>query len=349
MLFGCRRESSCGTEVSCMRVLQVGLGDLGRRIAADLRISGRGEIVAAVDPAEELAGRRLASLVAGAPADVTVRPDLDSVGSWSDIDAAIVATSSRLPECEATFRQLLSRGLPVVSTCEELTWPWLRNEDLARALDAEARRHDARLLGTGVNPGFLMDALPAFLSTTCVIVEGVSVERVIDASTRRAAFQRKVGAGLAVPDVEAGLAGARLGHVGLPESLHLLAHHAGLDLDDWEEDGVPVLARTELASELGPVQAGRAAGVRQAARGLRLGVVVAELVFEAVLGAEHPRDRIVIRGEPGLDLVIAGGVHGDVATSAIVIHAVAALREAPAGLHSTATLPLLGRSICRPA
>ena len=177
------------------RVLQVGLGDLGRKTAEDLAVSGLGRVAAAVDADPSLAGRRLDELAPGSRSEARVASSLDELGALGSFDAAVVMTRSRLADCAPTFRALLAAGLPVVSTCEELTWPWLREPVLAEELDALARERGGRLLGTGVNPGFLMDLLPGVLAATCVELESVRVERRIDASKRRGAFQRKVGAG----------------------------------------------------------------------------------------------------------------------------------------------------------
>jgi 4-hydroxy-tetrahydrodipicolinate reductase len=326
-----------------VRVLQVGLGDLGRRVVRDLGERGHGLVVAAVDVSPELVGRPLTDLVPDTTSPAVVLPSLAEVEGWSSIHAAIVTTTSQLPDCAPLLRALVERGLPVVSTCEELVWPWLRHPELAEELDDVARRSGGRLLGAGVNPGFLMDALPAFLSGACADVRCVRVERLIDAGRRRASFQRKVGAGMAEEELRAGLAAGRLGHVGLGESLHLLATHAGLAIDRWEEHAHPVLAERDLDCAFGPIPRGRVAGIRQTATGYRANALLVELTFHAAVGVEDARDRIVIDGEPPLDVRIAGGVHGDIATSALVIHALDALREAPPGLHTMASVPLVTR------
>jgi 4-hydroxy-tetrahydrodipicolinate reductase len=326
-----------------LRVLQVGLGDLGRRIVRDLSTSGHGLVVAAVDVSPSLAGRSLAELVPETTSEAIACASLHEVEGWEGIDAAIVTTTSKLPDCAPTLRALVERGLSVVSTCEELVWPWLRHSKLAEELDDVARRSGGRLLGAGVNPGFLMDALPAFLAAACVDVRSVRVERVIDAGRRRPSFQRKVGAGLSEAELRAGLAEERLGHVGLGESLHFLAHHLALPLDRWEEHARPVVAAKSLESALGPVAVGRVAGVRQTARGFQGERAVVELTFHAAIGAPEPRDHVVIDGDPPLDVTIAGGLHGDAATSALIVHALAALREASPGLHTMATVPLVTR------
>jgi 4-hydroxy-tetrahydrodipicolinate reductase len=320
------------------RILQVGLGPLGQRIASDLLDRGVGHLVAAVDIDPSLAGVPVSQLVPAADPKLRVLSSLDAVTNWDQIDAAIVATSSDLKACEATLRELLRRGVCVVSTCEELIYPWLRHVAIAEELDELAKRNGGRLLGTGVNPGFLMDALPAFLTSVCRSVRGVAAYRVQDASVRRIPFQKKIGAGLDDAQFAARLKDGSLRHVGLGESLHFIAHYVGLPLERWDEDIAPIKADRDLSSGVGPIARGRVAGVRQVARGYFDERVVVHLEFQAAIGQRDPYDRIVVHGEPDIDCVIPGGVHGDVATCAIIVNAVPRLRKAAPGLHTMATV-----------
>jgi 4-hydroxy-tetrahydrodipicolinate reductase len=322
-----------------MRILQVGLGPLGRRIAADLVARGLGRVVAAVDPHAEVAGRPLGALVAGAPHEPLVSAAVDAVGR-DGIDCAVVATSSSVTACASTFRALLERGHAVVSTCEELFYPRLRHAALADELHELAARHGGRLLGTGVNPGFLMDTVPVFASAVCREVRAVRVERVQDASHRRIPFQKKIGVGLDPSEFAARVRDGSLRHVGLGESLHFIADRLGVRIDRWSEELEAILADRDLPSGLGPVRAGAGRGVRQIARGHVAGRCVIELDFIAAIAEPDPRDRVVIDGDPPIDLVWRGGVHGDTATSAIVLNCIRPLLAAPPGLHTMATIPL---------
>lgn len=323
------------------RILHVGLGPLGTRILSESMERGLGHCIAAVDSAPSLAGSPLTRLLPAADPKLRILPSLDAVENWGEIDGAIVATSSELSKCEFTFRELLRRGKAVVSTCEELVYPWLRHVALAEELDDIARKHGGRLLGTGVNPGFLMDALPAFLSGVCKRVSSVSCFRVQDASVRRIPFQKKIGVGLTDDQFAAKVADGSLRHVGLGESLHFIAHYVGLPVDRWEEDIVAVKATRDMVSGVGTVSRGRVAGVRQVARGYHDERVTVHMEFQAAIGQLDPFDRVVIEGDPKLDVVIPGGVHGDTATCAIVLNALPRILKAAPGLHTMATIPLI--------
>lgn len=320
------------------RLVHVGLGPLGARIQSDLVVGGRGCLVAAVDRDPELAGRRAAELVPGVDPALRVVESLEAIEDWESIDAAIVTTSSDLSACAPTLRALLERGVSTVSTCEELVWPWLRHPELATELDALALENGAALLGTGVNPGYMMDALPVFLSAVALEVRSVHVWRVQDASHRRLPFQRKIGAGLALEEFAARARSGALRHVGLGESLHFVAACLGHRLERWEESLEPVVAERALECALGRIPPGHAAGVRQVARGWVAGEPWIVLEFQAAISQPDPHDRVLLRSEPPLDLLLRGGVHGDTATSAVVLNAIGPLLDSPPGLQTMATL-----------
>ena len=322
------------------RFLSVGLGPLGVRIASDVVARGLGDVVAAVDPA--LAGRALSELVPGAAVDVAVGARLDDVAG--PIDVAIVATASDLPAVAPTLRALLARHINVVSTCEELAWPWDRHLELAGELSQLALARGVHLLGTGVNPGFVMDALPIAVTTVCSAVRRVEVHRIQDAGMRRLPFQAKIGATLSVAEFHARVAAGTVRHVGLRESASMIASALGLVLEQYEESIEPVIAEQPMTCGLGPIAAGDVRGVHQEARVTSGGREVISLVFHAAIGEAEPHDRVIVEGEPRVDLTIAGGVHGDVATSAVTLNAIVGLLDldhAP-GLHAMSTIPLRG-------
>ena len=297
-----------------LKIVYIGYGALGRLIVEDLRRWGRVDIAAIIDPA--------------------VPDALDGTGDfhrWDEVDCVVATTQSDLSDCAPLFRDLLSRGQSVVSTCEELTWPWLRHPSLSDELHALALAHGGRLLGTGVNPGFLMDSFPVAAARAARRVDRVTVYRIQDATSRRLPFRQKIGAGLSDVAFSAKVADGSLRHVGLGESMHFMAHYLGLPIDDWHES-------------LGPVRGpdGGITGVRQEAHGTQAGRVRVELVFQAAIGQDDPHDRLVLQGDPDLDVTWRGGVHGDVATSAMVQNSIHPLLAAKPGLHTMASIPLSG-------
>lgn len=324
-----------------LRILQVGLGPLGIRVVEDLYDRRLGRVVAAVDQDPQLIGRSLSKIIE-VPDGPTVHGHLSEIDDLSDVRCAIVTTNSDLELCMDTFRCLLAKGVAVVSTCEELSWPWLRHPILAQELHEMCIRYGGRIVGTGVNPGFLMDALPVAVSMVCRKVRSVEIERIQDASSRRIPFQKKIGAGLDDIEFERRVANKTLRHVGLGESLFFVAHYLGLEVERWEETIAPVHADTELECGLGKILKGAARGVRQTATGWVDGEERLKLLFHAAIDEPNPCDRITIDGDPPLRVEIPGGVHGDVATSAACMNVIRPLLSAEPGLHTMASIALQG-------
>lgn len=322
--------------------IQVGLGPLGRALATQAIERGVGQLVGVFDPNPELVGRPVHELVPGAPRELVVQMTPEELPADTPVRVALVTTTSKLDLALPTFKHLLTRGIPVVSTCEELSWPWLRHPVLAAELQEYAVRGRASIVGTGVNPGFLMDALPRALFTACRSVEHVRIHRRQDAGTRRSPFQAKIGATRDAATFQAELDRGDTGHVGLGESLHFLAYSLGWRITSWDERAEAVLADVELPSALGTIAPGRVRGLRQIATAMCAGNKTIELIFKAAVGESSPEDRITITGDPGIESVIEGGLHGDAATLAVVLNTIRPLIHAEPGLKTMADLPFGG-------
>lgn len=303
------------------RVVVVGAGPIGVAVAGEVARRPDLTLVAVVDVDPSKAGKRVESVVVG-PAIV------------DDADVAIVCTTSSFVNVAPTIRTCLGRGLHVVSTCEELVWPWLHHRNLAESVDDEAIRAGRAVVGTGVNPGFLMDALPVLLTAICARVEKITVVRAQDAALRRVPFQQKVGVGLSLEQWQAKVRHGGFLHRGLMESAALIAHALGLTAPEFAEEHTPML------QNVGGDAVESVRGVEQRCTATVNGAVKIDLRFEAWAGHPNPRDEIVVEGEPRLHLVTQG-VLGDVATRAIAVNAVGAVMRAPPGLRTMLDLPLV--------
>jgi 4-hydroxy-tetrahydrodipicolinate reductase len=238
------------------------------------------------------------------------------------------------------MRPALEFGVSVASTCEQLIFPALKEPALAKEYDALCRHTGARVVATGVNPGFVMDVLPIALTGVNRSVESIFVERVVDASTRRQPLQVKIGSGREAEEFRDELRAGRGGHAGLIESAALIAHAMGWTLDSLTEEGEPVLAEREIATRFFTVPKGRVCGIRQRAVGTSAGVERVVLEIAMFLDAPHPHDRVVVRGIPPLEVTVHGGVAGDVATVAALINVVPRLLAAAPGLRLATDLAL---------
>ncbi len=323
------------------RVVSYGLGPIGLGIA---RVAARRPtimIVGAVDVDPAKIGRDLGELLGGPALGVPVRGDAAAALAELEPEVVLHATGSSLARVAPQLLEIVNAGAHVVSTCEELAFPWTAQPQLAAELDAAARRAGVVLLGTGINPGFAMDALPLLLTAPCAEVRAVRVLRVVDAARRRGPLQKKVGAGLTPEAFAAKVADGSVRHVGLPESLHMLATSLGWELDTLQDQIEPVIAEAPIVTEFASVQPGQVAGVRQVASGTLGGREVLRLELRMYLGAPDPQDTVEIDGDPPVRTTIAGGLHGDLATAAMIVNAVGSVRRAQPGLGTVADVPLV--------
>jgi len=307
-----------GLAVPSARCIVFGLGPIGAGIAQVALERGHA-IVGAVDIDPQKAGRPLSALVEGAgalPIQRTVDPLLNA-----GADVVLHSTQSHLVQVMPQLVPLLDAGLNVISTCEELAYPWRHHPEEAALLDRMARERGARIVGLGVNPGFVMDALPVMLAAPCRRVERITVERVVDVGVRRLPLQRKVGVGLSVEAFHRGVREGTIGHVGLPQSTAMIAAAMGWDLDAIEESVEPEVDRARTVR-----------GLHQVCHGRRGGAPLVTLDLTMAVDVPRPRDTVRIDGVPPIAMEIAGGIHGDVATWAIVVNAIPRILSARPGL-----------------
>lgn len=325
--------------VPAMNLLQVGLGPVGRQIVRFAAARPGVRLVGAVDPAPDLAGRDAGELSGAGRLGVVIQPRLDASFAHARADVAILTTVSDLRALEPQVVELARAGLPIVSTCEALADPWRTHPELAQRLDAVCRERGVACVGTGVNPGFLMDYLPLTLTAVCQRVDRIRVFRVQDASVRRIPFQEKIGAGLTIGQFRERADTGTLRHVGLTESIHMMARRLGWNLSRVTESLDPVVAEKRILSGHRPIEPGQARGVHQVGRGFVGSEERITLDFRAAVGESGSFDRVEIVGEPNLESTIAGGVNGDIATCAIVLNAAAVIRQASPGLRTMIDLP----------
>jgi hypothetical protein len=324
-----------------IRVIVVGLGPIGAAIARQLLARRRFELVAAVDVDPAKAGRDVAE-VAGLErrTGVRVTADLEAALRRPKPDAAVLCTGSSLARSRPLLEAVLGRRVAVVSTTEELSYPWRSHPSLSRRIDAAARKARVAVVATGVNPGFAMDALPIALTSICERVDAVRVDRVQDARVRRLPFQRKIGAGLSPAEFARRVEAGTVRHVGLTQSVTMIADARGWRLDRVSDEIRPKIAGGEVTSAQLAVEAGLVCGLVQEGIGYRGGGRAIVLHMEAYLGAPEAFDQVTIEGSPRICVRAEGGYHGDIATASIAVNTIPRVLEARPGLHTMRTLAL---------
>jgi hypothetical protein len=324
-----------------IRVIQYGLGPIGSAMARHVVDRDGLDLVAGIDIDPAKVGKDLGEVIGlGRSLGLTVVERLSGALAQAPADAVLHTTSSYFDAFQPQILEILDAGLDVVSTSEELSFPWLSHAEPATEIDAAAKRAGKTVLGTGVNPGFLMDSLPLSLTAICQRVDRIEVQRVINASTRRGPFQAKIGSGMSVEDFQAKMAAGRMGHVGLPESMGMVFDTLGQKLARYESGVEPVVADRPVKTNYFDVKAGQVKGLKQVARGYTADGEFMSLTFVAALEAGDEADTIKITGSPNLEVTLKG-TNGDIATVAIAVNAVRRVREAGPGLVTMRDLPIV--------
>jgi hypothetical protein len=325
-----------------IRAIQYGVGPIGASIARLMREKQAVEIIGAIDTDPAKVGRDLGEVVGAqdAPWGVKVSADAKDVLEHA-ADVVIHSTSSSLERVMDQLVSCLEAESCVVSTCEELAFPYRTHPELASKLDAVAKEWGVALVGTGVNPGFVMDKLVVTLAAVSQRIEHAKALRVVDASKRRLPLQKKIGAGMTVEEFRGKVAEGVIKHVGLPESVAMVADSLNLPVEQITETIEPKVATERVQTEYLTVEAGQATGVHQIGRGLsKDGKELVYLELQMYVGAKDPADTIWLTGHPNISLTIPGGSHGDIATASVVVNSIPAILDAPAGLRTSRDLPL---------
>ena len=319
-----------------IHIIQTGLGPIGRQLTRYISEREGLQIIEAVDIDPSMANRSLAE-ISGISSDVTIKKSYSKT-RYFDSSVAILSTVSKIGKIVGQIRDAAERGLNIVTTCEELTYPFKIRPDEAGAIDSICRENGVTCLATGVNPGFLMDYLPSAMTSVCRNIHHISISRVQDAINRRGPFQKKIGAGMEPEEFQN--IKHEIGHVGLPESTYMVAAALRWDPDSLEETIEPVIAEQKIQTEHVTIEPGKVSGLKQVVTARINENEVIRQSFIAAVGYGNSFEEIKIKGEPGFTSRIEGGINGDIATSAIVVNAIPSVLNSEPGLKTMLDIPV---------
>ncbi len=327
-----------------VKVVQFGLGPIGVETARSMlekSANGRVRLVGAIDIDPNKVGKDLAEILQQqGPTGILVSGNPEEVFRSTQPDVVLHTTSSFLDKIYPQLELCVRSGVNVISSSEELFFPFERHPQLARSLDELAREHDVVVLGTGVNPGFVMDTLALVATGVCNRVRSIRMERVVDASKRRLPLQRKIGAGLSVQEFEERKKTRTFGHIGLRESLLFVAEGLGWKIDSVQETLDPMIADRDIETPFLKVARGQVAGIHHVISGSTNGTTALSLDLKMYVGAGDPHDAVFVNGDPPVDLVIRNGVFGDSATVAALVNAIPLVLQSSPGLKTMKDLAI---------
>lgn len=331
-----------------VKVAVWGFGAMGSGIVRALLTKKGVDIVGVCDLHPQRVGKSIFEVLdvaRGDRADVVVTPDIDEAVRAGQCDICVIATDSFTAKvCDKVLR-IVEKGVNVVTTAEEMAYPKANEPELAAKMDAAARAHGVSVLGTGVNPGLIMDILALCLSGGMTDVEFVQCRRVNSLSPFGPAVMEEQGVGLPVAEFEKRVAeGTMAGHVGFKESVYMMNEALGLGVDHFEQQMKPIVTDVDRRSPYGFAKAGDVAGVNMTGQGSRDGKVVIDMIhpqqIEPELGGTHTGDYIVLKGSPDISMEIRPEVDGGIGTIAMCINMIPHVINARPGLRTMIDLPV---------
>lgn len=326
------------------KVILSGIGGVGRNVTRLLNSRPGYRVVAVYSRNPQLAGQDLGELAGVGSLGVKVTADR-AAALAQPAEALIVATTSFLQEVAGDLRAGVEQGLNVITTAEEAAFPWLTDERLSNELDQLAQEHRVSILGVGLNPGFIFDALLLTASGIAWEVQRIRVRRVVAVSRFSATIQRRLGIGFSRAEFEAGVkAGSITGHIGFPQSFTLAAKCLGRRLERLEKSFEPLMAERAYVNERLAVEMGQTAGFIQRSAGLVEGEPWISAEFIAHVDPPSVNyaaaDSISIEGYNPLNLTISPGCNPQLGSAAMVANCIPRVIEARPGFLTVADLAL---------
>lgn len=329
-----------------IRVLVLGTGQMGSGIIRLVLEKPGLELVGAYGRRAERAGTDIGQAVGlRRPLGLGISSELDNLIEHSKPDVAIQATCSRLDDAMAEIVTLLRRGVRTISIAEEMAFPARRFPEAAREIDRLAKASNAAVLGTGINPGFVLDLLVIVLTGVCSDVQSITATRVNDLSDYGPSVLEKQGVGVAPEQFQRGLEnGSVVGHIGFVESIHMIARALGWEIDRIEETRKPIISKVRRETAFVTVAPGEVAGCLHTAVAYRGGRALITLVHPQEIHPEledvETGDTIEIVGTPSLRFYTRPEIPGGAGTIGLAVNTIPRVLAAAPGLYSMADLPV---------
>ena len=329
-----------------VRVALWGLGAMGRGIAALLSRRRGVEIVGVCDLNPALKGRALSEVLKlDKPTGVMVTDSIDAALMDGPVDICVIATDSFVKGVYPKVETVVSKGINVITIAEEMAFPFAQEPELSRRMDSLAKAHKVSILGTGINPGMMMDLLAVCLSGAMTDVEHVTCKRVNSLSPFGETVMQEQGIGITTEAFDKGVAdGTLAGHVGFHESAAMIAKALGLSYDSLKQQMLPIVTDVDRKSPHGFAKKGHVAGVNMTAQALNGDQEVISLIHPQQIEPEQvgvdTGDYIVLKGQPPVSMAVKPEVNGGLGTIAMACNMLPFVVAARPGLLSMLDLPV---------
>ncbi|MBF0499833.1 MAG: hypothetical protein HQM09_06860 [Candidatus Riflebacteria bacterium] len=329
-----------------IRVVQWGLGAMGGGMVKLMLEKDGLQVVGAIETRKDYIGKDLGDVIElGEKLNIKITDNPKSILKKSDVDIVILATNSFTREVVDTLQLIAEAGIDCITIAEEMVVPEASEPDLAKTIDEFAKRHDVTILGTGINPGFVLDSLVINLSGVCHRVDRIEASRLNDLSSFGPTLLRSQGVGTSVAEFKAGVSGGGIaGHIGFNESIRMISDALGLGVDKIEEVREPIVSNTDRETKYIKIKAGMVAGCRHTGIGFVNGKEVIRLIHPQQICPEAEKaetgDYINIFGAPDIKMSIKPEIPGGVGTIGLAVNMIPLVKRASPGIKRMIDLPI---------
>jgi len=332
-----------------IRVIQYGVGAMGRNMVRLLQSKPDVQIVAAIDHDEAIIGRDIGDVAElGRRLGIAVQFPPEKVLDTVRADVVLQATTAFIDEAFPQIMEALNKKINIVTIAQELFFPLGENVKKAKEINKKALDMGVSITAVGINPGFAMDIVPIVCSLPCWEIERVSVDRVVDFSPYGPDEMRHIGAGLSHQEFLKGAKEGTIGHIGLLETAAMVAYCLGLTIDELKQKKEPLITRRGRKSEFVNINPGRVCGFKQMVVGLREGEEVLSFKMMGIISPDREEDGVElgdhahIHGKPSVDITIKEEIaqRGGLGTAGVAVNMIPRVMNAPPGFHTMNTLIL---------
>ena len=252
-----------------IKVVIWGYGAMGSGMAKMILKKQGFEIVGICERNPLFLGKKLSELIDFPlnQEDIIIKEKIEEIVSEASCDIVLLATDSFTEKAYQKIVWLLKKKVNVISTAEEMAYPQAKNPELAKKIDEIAKKNGVTVLGTGVNPGMMMDLLVVFLSGVCEDVSSINVARINSLSPFGKTVMKEQGVGLSLSEYnKLNDNGKIAGHIGFLESAMMITEAIGLRLKDFKQEMMPIITSVKRKSAHGFAKAGDVCGVDMRAK-----------------------------------------------------------------------------------
>jgi len=334
--------------VENVKVAIWGFGAMGSGMARMLLTKQGVDIIGVCDMHPDRAGKSIYEALNMAREnrpEVLIKPNIDDVISEGSCDVCLCATDSYTERAFPRLKHVLEKKINVISTAEEMAYPQAQNPVLAAELDRIALANGVTVLGTGINPGLIMDLLVICLTGCMTNVEHIEAKRVNSLSPFGPAVMEEQGVGITVSEFEEGVKkGTLAGHVGFAESIKMIGDAIGWEVGKFEQQMRPIVTTADRKSPYGFAAAGNVAGVNMTGQGyvgeeIKIDMIHPQQIEPELEGTETG-DFITIKGTPEVNMAIKPEVQGGLGTIAMCVNMIPQVINSEPGLKSMIELPV---------